>query len=135
MEQLLDDFGEQIHLLRDPTRGGVVTVLSEIARDTKLGIDIQQKYIPVTEEVYGAYELLGLDPLYVANEGIFIAIVDSSIAEAFVAKLKTFENGEHAALISEVVEAHPRQAVLTTSRIGGKRVINMLVGEQLPRIC
>lgn len=132
--QLFDEFGEQIHLLRDPTRGGVATVLSEIARDTKLGIDIQQKYIPVADEVQGACELLGLDPLYVANEGIFIAIVDSQIAAAFVAKLKTLENGENAALIGEVTAAHPRQAVLT-SRIGGKRVINMLVGEQLPRIC
>ncbi len=132
--QLLNDFGEAIHLLRDPTRGGVATVLSEIARDTKLGIDIYQKDIPVAEEVYGACELLGLDPLYVANEGIFIAVVDAGIADAFAKRLRTLENGANAALIGEVVEAHPRQVVLT-SQIGGKRVVSMLVGEQLPRIC
>lgn len=134
VNELLNEFGEAIHLLRDPTRGGVATVLSEIARDIKLGIDILQKMIPVTEEVYGACELLGLDPLYVANEGIFMAFVDAAIADDFVATLKTLENGENAAIIGEVVEAHPRQVVLT-SRIGGKRVVNMLVGEQLPRIC
>lgn len=134
VNELLNEFGEAIHLLRDPTRGGVATVLSEIARDIKLGIDIHQKMIPVTEEVYGACELLGLDPLYVANEGIFMAFVDAAIADDFVATLKTLENGENAAIIGEVVEAHPRQVVLT-SRIGGKRVVNMLVGEQLPRIC
>lgn len=132
--QLLNEFGEQIHLLRDPTRGGVATVLSEIARDTSLGIDIHQKNIPVTEEVYGACELLGLDPLYVANEGIFIAIVDAAIAEVFTSKLSSYENGANAAIIGEIVESHPRQVVLT-SGIGGKRVVNMLVGEQLPRIC
>lgn len=134
VNELLDEFGEDIHLLRDPTRGGVATVLSEIARDIKLGIDIYQNMIPVTEEVNGACELLGLDPLYVANEGIFIAVVNNIIGDAFVRKLQTLENGENAAIIGEVTEAHPRQVVLT-SRIGGKRVVNMLVGEQLPRIC
>ncbi|MFN7116292.1 MAG: hydrogenase expression/formation protein HypE [Saprospiraceae bacterium] len=134
IHDLLNEFGENIHLLHDPTRGGVATVLSEMARDIKLGVDIYQNSIPITEEVAGACELLGLDPLYVANEGIFIAVVEASIAEAFVAKLKTLEKGENAAIIGEVVEAHPRQVVLT-SRIGGKRVVNMLVGEQLPRIC
>ena len=142
--KLLDEFGDKIHLLRDPTRGGVATVLNEIARDTKLGIDIFQKYIPVVEEVYGACELLGFDPLYVANEGIFIAIVEADIADDFVKILRNeipnqsglggCEFGENAAIMGEVVEAHPRQVILT-SKIGGKRVVNMLVGEQLPRIC
>lgn len=134
IKALLDDFGQQIHLLRDPTRGGVATVLTEIARDTRLGIDIHQKDIPVDEQVDGACEILGLDPLYVANEGIFIAAVDPQIADAFLAKLRSFEHGRQAAIIGEVVEAHPKQVVLT-SRIGGRRVVNMLVGEQLPRIC
>jgi hydrogenase expression/formation protein HypE len=131
---LLDEFGEQVHLLRDPTRGGVASVLNEVARDAKLGVEIHQKAIPVIEEVYGACELLGLDPLYVANEGVFLAIVEAAIADDFLKKLKTLEYGEAAAIIGEVVEAHPRQVIMH-SHIGGRRVVNMLVGEQLPRIC
>ena len=132
--RLLDRFGEKIHLLKDPTRGGVATVLNEIARDANLGIDILHKQIPVDEQVYGACELLGLDPLYVANEGVFIAIVDSTVADELVFFLQRDENGAFAACIGEVTEKHPRQVVLT-SPVGGKRVVNMLVGEQLPRIC
>ncbi len=131
---LLDDFGEQIHLLRDPTRGGVATVLTEIARDTRLGVDIFQKDIPVDEQVDGACEILGLDPLYVANEGIFIAVVAAPAAEALLEKLRSMENGHEAAIIGAVTADHPRQVVLT-STIGGRRVVNMLTGEQLPRIC
>ncbi len=134
VKQLLDEFGADIHLLRDPTRGGVATVLSEIARDRKLGVDIHQRYFPIAEEVSGACELLGLDPLYVANEGTFIAVVAADIADSFVANLKMLDKGKNAAIIGEVVKTHPRQVVLT-SQIGGKRVVNMLVGEQLPRIC
>jgi hydrogenase expression/formation protein HypE len=132
--QLLDVFGEKIHLMSDPTRGGVATVLNELARDTKLGIELHEKAIPVLEDVHGACELLGLDPLYVANEGIFIAVVAAEAADSFLEMLRTNENGTHAAIIGEVVEAHPRQ-VLMHSAIGGKRVVNMPVGEQLPRIC
>ncbi len=131
---MLDDFGKEIHLLRDPTRGGVATVLAEISRDTGLGISVLQKNIPIDEQVDGACEMLGLDPLYVANEGIFIAIVAADVADAFLEKLKSFEHGRQAAIIGEVVAEHPRQVVLT-SRIGGRRVVNMLAGEQLPRIC
>lgn len=131
---LLDQFGAQIHLLRDPTRGGVATVLNEIARDTQLGVNIDQKHIPVDEQVAGACEMLGLDPLYVANEGVFLAVVEASTAEAVVEQLRTDPAGQHAAVIGEVVKEHPRQVVLT-SGIGGKRVVNMLTGEQLPRIC
>ncbi|MEO1516941.1 MAG: hydrogenase expression/formation protein HypE [Bacteroidota bacterium] len=134
VKDMLDDYGQDIHLLRDPTRGGVGTVLTEIARDTQLGIDIFQKDIPVDEQVYGACEILGLDPLYVANEGIFIAIVNAAVADAMLADMRANEACRHASVIGQVVEAHPRQVVLT-SRIGGKRVVNMLVGEQLPRIC
>ena len=131
---LLDEFGPAIHLMRDPTRGGVATVLNELARDTRLGVDIHQPLIPLDEQVEGACEILGLDPLYVANEGIFIAIVEAEIAEAFTDKLRSLEFGENAAIIGEIVDAHPRQVVLS-SNIGGKRVVNMPVGEQLPRIC
>lgn len=134
VNSLLDDFGNDIHLLRDPTRGGVATVLTEIARDTRLGIDMVQKDIPVDEQVNGACELLGLDPLYIANEGIFIAIVNDLVADQMVNKMQSFEYCRNASIIGEVVDAHAQQVVLT-SQIGGKRVVNMLVGEQLPRIC
>ncbi len=131
---LLDDFGDPIHLLRDPTRGGVATVLNEIAKQASLGVDIFQKKLPIDEQVEGACEILGLDPLYVANEGLFIAVADGNVAEAILQKLKTLEHGQNAAIIGEVVNDHPRQVVMT-SAIGGRRVVNMLVGEQLPRIC
>ncbi len=134
VNSLLDDFGNNIHLFRDPTRGGVATVLNEIARDTNLGIDIFQKDIPVDEQVAAACEILGLDPLYVANEGIFIAVVEATAADAFLEKIKSFDHCGNASVIGEIVEAHPRQVILT-SAIGGKRVVNMLIGEQLPRIC
>lgn len=132
--ELLDEFGEQIHLLRDPTRGGLATVLNEIAKDAKLGIDISQKDIPVEEEVYGACEMLGLDPLYVANEGLFVAVVDASISNEFLSQLQKWEHGSMASIIGEVTAEHIRQ-VLMKSNIGGRRVVNMLAGEQLPRIC
>ncbi len=134
VKKLLDKYGKDIHLFRDPTRGGVATVLNEIARDTNLGIEIHQKDIPVAEQVYGACELLGLDPLYVANEGVFIAIVDAKIATDLLESLKEDENGTHATCFGEVTELHPGQVILN-SNIGGRRVVNMLVGEQLPRIC
>lgn len=133
-EALLNEFGKDIHLLRDPTRGGVATVLNEIARERRTGIDIIQKHIPIDEQVYGACEILGLDPLYVANEGVFIAIVDAKVADAMVEKLRVYKDAQNAAIIGEIVKDHPNQVVLTSS-IGGKRVVNMLVGEQLPRIC
>lgn len=131
---LLDEYGAAIKLLRDPTRGGVATVLNELAKDTQLGIDIHQRDLPLDPQIAGACELLGLDPLYVANEGIFIAIVDPSSATDVLNTLRSLEFGQGAAIIGEVTEAHPRQ-VVQTSGIGGKRVVPMLVGEQLPRIC
>lgn len=134
VRDLLNEFGPDIHLLRDPTRGGVATVLTEVARDTHLGIDISQKALPIEEQVDAACEILGLDPLYVANEGIFLTIVAAETADEILSKMKSFEGCGNATIIGEVVEAHPRQVVLT-SKIGGKRVVNMLVGEQLPRIC
>ena len=134
IKTLLDDFGSDIHLLRDPTRGGAATVLTEIAKTRELGIDIYEKSIPLDKQVKAACEILGLDPLYVANEGVFIAVVGTDIADAFVEKLSEFKYGEHAAIIGEVTADHPGQVVMT-SLFGGRRVVNMLVGEQLPRIC
>jgi hydrogenase expression/formation protein HypE len=132
--ELIMGFGKQIHLLRDPTRGGLATVLNEIARDSMLGIDISQKNIPVEEEVYGACEMLGLDPLYVANEGLFVTVVDAAVADPILQVLNNWEHGKMASIIGEIVKEHPKQVILN-SNIGGRRVVNMLAGEQLPRIC
>ena len=134
IEELITEFGEDIHLLRDPTRGGLAATLNELARDTKLGIDIQQASLPIDNRVDNVCEMLGLDPLYVANEGVFTAFVDSTVAENFLNALKSNENGQNASIIGEVVETHPGKVILN-SAIGGKRVVNMAIGEQLPRIC
>ncbi len=134
VKALLDAHRGDIRLLRDPTRGGVATVLNEMARDTQLGVEIWEKNIVVKEEVAAACEILGLDPLYVANEGIFLAVVAPECAPAVVETLKDHSPNGGAAIIGEIVPAHPRQVILH-SNIGGKRVVNMLVGEQLPRIC
>ncbi|HVK97174.1 MAG TPA: hydrogenase expression/formation protein HypE [Flavisolibacter sp.] len=131
---LLDAFGDDIHFLRDPTRGGVATVLNEMAKDSGHGIDVWQKNIPLHEQAEGACEMLGLDPLYVANEGIFIAVVKADIAEQAVELLRTADKGRNATIVGTVTVDHPKQVILT-STIGGRRVLNMLTGEQLPRIC
>lgn len=131
---LLDEFGTDIKFLRDPTRGGVASVLNEIAELTQLGFELDQNTLPVDEQVEGACEMLGLDPLYVANEGIFIAVVKQSIANDFLTALKKDSNGINASVIGEVTTAHPGKVVMK-SRIGGKRIVNYLTGEQLPRIC
>lgn len=134
IQTLLDQFGEQLHFFRDPTRGGVASTLNEIAEQTGLGILLQQSQLPIDEQVEGACEMLGLDPLYVANEGIFLAIVDPSIADECLQLLHKDINGRHATIIGEVTNEHNGKLVLK-SRIGGKRVVNYLTGEQLPRIC
>lgn len=131
---LLDQFGNDIKFLRDPTRGGIASVLNEIAELTGLGFQIDQKLLPIDEQVDGACEMLGLDPLYVANEGIFLAIVKQEIAEIFLRTLSQHEDGIYAAIIGEVTPSNPGKVILK-SRIGGKRVVNYLTGEQLPRIC
>lgn len=132
VKKLLDEQGEDIHFLRDPTRGGIATVMNEISRQANVGIDLIQKQIPMDEQVEGACEMLGLDPLYVANEGVFISIVSSASADSVLKILKQEFNT--AAVIGEVTANHPGQVILQ-SKIGGRRVVNMLPGEQLPRIC
>jgi hydrogenase expression/formation protein HypE len=134
VKALLDAHGTDIKLLRDPTRGGVATVLNEIARDTRMGIEIYEKQISVREEVAAACEMLGLDPLYVANEGIFMAVVASEKADSVLETLKAHAVNGNAAILGAITDSHPGQVVLH-SAIGGKRVVNMLIGEQLPRIC
>ena len=131
---LLDRFGEKIHLFRDPTRGGVASVLSEIASDTGMGISIREKDIPIEKQVAAACEMLGLDPLFVANEGVFISIVSEHAEEAFLAEMKKEPKGINAKCIGHVTLDHPGKVVMQSS-IGGKRMVSPLIGEQLPRIC
>ncbi len=132
--KLLDEYGQHIRIMRDPTRGGVATVLNELARESRLGIEINEKDLPVLPQVNAACEMLGLDPLYVANEGLFVSIIDGDIANEYLRSLQSYEHGRYAAIIGEVVDDHAGQ-VLQRSPIGGLRVVNMLTGEQLPRIC
>ncbi len=131
---LIEKFGADIKFLRDPTRGGVASVLNEIAELTRHCFYLDQKLIPIDEQVDGACEMLGLDPLYVANEGLFLAVVKKEIAEDFLTALRKDPNGSNAAIIGTVTNEHPGKVIMK-SRIGGKRVVNYLTGEQLPRIC
>jgi hydrogenase expression/formation protein HypE len=126
--------GDAVHVLRDPTRGGVSSALNEIARAARAGIRIDETRIPLAEEVRGACELLGLDPLYVANEGKVLAFVAPERADAALAAMRADPLGRGAAAIGEVVADHPGRVVMR-SRIGGSRVVDLLSGEQLPRIC
>jgi hydrogenase expression/formation protein HypE len=125
---------QDIHVLRDPTRGGVTSALSEIAQSARVGMILDEAAIPITEEVKGACEILGLDPLYVANEGKLLAIVAPGDADAVLSAMKSHPLGVDACLIGEVTAEH-RGFVLMRTRVGGMRVVDMLSGEQLPRIC
>ncbi|MGD0589202.1 MAG: hydrogenase expression/formation protein HypE [Bacteroidota bacterium] len=124
----------EIHVLRDPTRGGVASALNEIAESAQVGISIREEHIPVSEEVRGACELLGFDPLYVANEGKLIAFVSAEAANNILKAMRAHPLGKNATLIGEVVADHHGTVIMKT-RIGGSRVVDMLSGEQLPRIC
>ena len=125
---------EGLHCLRDPTRGGLATTLNEIALSAEVCIELSESLIPIREEVKGACEILGLDPLYVANEGKLVAIVSPDIAESQVACMKKNRHGVDAAIIGEV-KAEPGGIVTMRTGFGGTRIVDMLVGEQLPRIC
>jgi hydrogenase expression/formation protein HypE len=124
----------EIHVLRDPTRGGVGTALNEIAEKSAVGIRIVEEAIPVRAEVAGICELLGIDPLYLANEGKLLAFVAPGHAERVLEAVRSDGYGKDAAIIGEVIDEHPGQVVLQT-RIGGLRIVDMLTGEPLPRIC
>jgi len=126
--------GTDIHVLRDPTRGGISSALSEIALSAHVGISLDEASIPISEEVKGACEILGLDPLYVANEGKFLAIVAAEEVAPVLAAMRAHPLGEKAAVIGSVTDDH-RGFVFMKTRIGGTRVVEMLSGEQLPRIC
>ena len=123
-----------IHCLRDATRGGVATVLNEFAESSSVAIRIHETALPLREEVKGACEILGLDPLYLANEGKLIAIVPGDQANKVLAVMRAHPAGTHAAIIGEVTEA-PAGVVVLHTGFGGQRIVDMLVGEQLPRIC
>jgi hydrogenase expression/formation protein HypE len=124
----------KIHVLRDPTRGGVATSLNEIARQSQVGIRLEESRLPVREAVTAACEILGLDPLYVANEGKVLAFVAPEDAEMLLSVMRSHPLGREAGIIGEVVGDHPGRVVLETG-IGGTRIVDMLSGEQLPRIC
>ena len=124
----------QIHCLRDPTRGGVAATLNELARQSGVGMEIQEQRLPLREEVAGACELLGLDPLYVANEGKLIAIVPEEAAAALLEVMRDHPLGQNAAIIGRVVE-DKRCFVRMRTVAGGMRMVDWLNGEQLPRIC
>ena len=125
---------QAIHCLRDPTRGGLATTLNEMAGKSGVGIEIEEQAVPVRDAVRAACELLGLDPLYVANEGKLVAFVAPEAADAVLATARAHEYGREAAIIGQVTAEHAGRVVLRTA-LGARRILDMLVGEQLPRIC
>lgn len=126
--------GASIRWMRDPTRGGVATSLNELARDCGFGVVIHEDAILVRDAVRGACELLGLDPLHIANEGQFLAVVAADQAEAALRAIRETPGGEEARIIGEIQE-QPAGSVLVTTQYGGTRIVDMLVGDPLPRIC
>ena len=124
----------KIHCFRDPTRGGLASTLNEIARQSEVGISIEEEKIPIHDGVRGACELLGFDPLYIANEGKLIAIVAPQDTDRILAKMKHNPYGIDAAIIGEVTDEHKGKVIMKT-RLGASRIVDMLSGELLPRIC
>jgi hydrogenase expression/formation protein HypE len=125
---------KDVHVLRDPTRGGLSSALCEISQSAGVGMLLDEARIPIDEEVKGACEILGLDPLYVANEGKLVAIVPADAADAVLAAMRAHPLGAQASIIGEVTAEHANFVIMKT-RVGGTRVVDMLSGEQLPRIC
>jgi hydrogenase expression/formation protein HypE len=134
VQALVRAAGAGVRWMRDPTRGGVATSLNELARDCGHGIVLFEEKIPLRDTVRGACELLGLDPLHIANEGQFLAIVSAELAETALQALRAAPGGNEAEIIGEVRE-QPASAVLVTTLYGGMRLVDMLVGDPLPRIC
>ena len=128
------DICPNIHCMRDATRGGLATVLNEFAKNSNAGIRLDESAIPVREEVRGICEILGLDPLYLANEGKLVTVVSECDAEKLIHVMKKHPAGKHSAIIGNVTEA-PAKTVVLSTLFGGERIVDMLVGEQLPRIC
>jgi len=133
VSQMLE-VSSRIHCLRDPTRGGLATTLNELAQQSKAGITLDEAKIPVKDDVRAACELLGLDPLYVANEGKLVAIIHPTDADRVLTQMKRNNYGRDAAIIGEVTDEHPGKVVMRT-KLGPSRIVDMLSGELLPRIC
>jgi len=131
---LIETVGSDLRWMRDPTRGGLATTLNELARDCELGITVDEEAVPVRDEVRGACELLGLDPLHIANEGQLVAVVAPDSADRALAAVRGVPGGESAALIGRT-DATPPRTVVAVASYGGTRVVDMLVGDPLPRIC
>jgi hydrogenase expression/formation protein HypE len=131
---LKDSAGQALRFMRDPTRGGVGTVLNELARDSGYGVALWEENLPIRDVVHGACEILGIDPLYVANEGKLLAVVAQEQADAALGALRNTEGGEEASIIGEV-SGEPARMVVMHTQFGGTRMIDMLVGDPLPRIC
>ncbi len=123
-----------IHCMRDATRGGIATVLNEFAENSQVGIRLDEAALPIRDEVRGMCEILGLDPLYLANEGKVVAIVPADAADAVLHAMQQHDAGRHSAIVGKVVADNPGRVILQTG-FGGERIVDMLVGEQLPRIC
>jgi len=123
-----------IRWMRDPTRGGLATSLNELARDCGLSVELNEEEIPVRDEVRGACELLGLDPLHIANEGQFIAIISPEFADMALNAIQLTEGGDEARIIGQIRQ-EPANTVVVNTRYGGTRIVDMLVGDPLPRIC
>ena len=134
VEALVQEAAPGVRWMRDPTRGGVATSLNELARDCGLGISLLEEEIPMRDAVRGACELLGLDPLHIANEGQFVAVVAPDFADLALQALNNAPGGEDARIIGEV-RKEPANAVLVSTRYGGSRIVDMLAGDPLPRIC
>ena len=134
VDALLDAAGDGLRCLRDATRGGVASVLNELARSSRVAIVVREGDVPVRPDVAGASEILGIDPMYVANEGKLVAFVAPELADAALSALRSTPGGEDAAEIGEV-KTEPPGMVLVETAFGGRRVMDQLVGDPLPRIC
>lgn len=128
------DVSEKIHVLRDPTRGGIAATLNEIAESSNIGIVLQEEMIPISEQVKAVSSILGLDPLYIANEGKVLVIVKECDANRVLDKMKSYPEGRDSVAIGKVISDNPGRVIMKT-KIGTKRVVDMPVGNQLPRIC
>ena len=128
------ELGPALRFMRDPTRGGLATTLNELAQRTRLCVRLDEQAIPVRPEVAGAAEILGIDPLYVANEGKLVAVVAPEAADEALATLRAHQLGTEAAIVGELTQDEPGLVLLDTA-LGGSRIVDMLVGDPLPRIC
>jgi len=126
--------GSHVHVLRDPTRGGVATALNEIAGQSGVGVELFEETLPISKPVTAASELLGLDPLYLANEGKCLVAIDPGDADRVLKAMRRHRYGKKAAIIGQITDQNPGRVLLKT-RVGGTRILSMLTGEQLPRIC